>query len=136
MTPSTRRRLRTPILATVLMVGGCAGPESAAVEEPTWTGTMGARLKAGIRAIQDATPELPRMSRIVQGSDRCTISASGDADCGEAAIRICKARGYDAGQAIDTASVNSCRPRSVDQLQSGDGLSCKTKYQVTAALCW
>ncbi|MCB8819921.1 hypothetical protein [Microvirga rosea] len=129
--------IRTPILATLLVAGGCAAPDEAAVDDKTsWSSHLGSRLKSSLEAIQNAAPDLPRMSRVVYGSDRCTISDDGEADCGEAAIRICKAQGFEAGRAIDTASVNSCRPRTIDHIQSGDGPSCRTKYQVTAALCW
>jgi hypothetical protein len=129
-------QLKSAVMIGALAVGGCAGPDELAEDKTSWTGMLGSKLKAGLEAIQDASPDLPPLSRVVYDSDRCMIAPEGGVDCKEAAKRICKSRGYSSGRAVDTASINSCRPRSFAQLQSGDGLFCQTKYQVTAALCW
>jgi len=134
--PLFRGSIGIPLVAALMAAGGCAGPEDPAAEKATWSGQLGSRLKSGMQAIQDVAPDLPRVSRIVYGSERCHVTAEGETDCGRAALNICRAQGYEAGRAIDTASVNACRPRSIEQIQTGDGPSCRTKYQVTAALCW
>ncbi|QFU15979.1 hypothetical protein [Microvirga thermotolerans] len=134
--PFLRPSIGISLLAALLAAGGCAAPADPAADERTWSGTLGARLRSGVQAIREATPDLPRVSRVVYASERCLISEEGSPDCGAAALRICTARGYGAGRALDTASVNACRPRTIEHLQSGDGPACRTKYQVTAALCW
>lgn len=124
------------LVLAALFGAGCDRSEGVSDIKTSWAGSLGAKLKSGLDSISESTLDGPLMTRIVYDSERCMTAPEGGADCREAARQICRARGFISGGAVDTASVNSCRPRSFAELHSGDGLSCQTKYQVTAALCW
>jgi len=131
------RRLRSGLMLIALSIAGCAGSDHRSPDaETSWARALGAKVKAGLDAIEDAVPDGPPMSRIVYGSERCMIAPEGGADCKDAARQICKSRGFSSGRAVDTASISSCRPQSFAELHRAEGLYCQTKHQVTASLCW
>ncbi|HEX2725318.1 MAG TPA: hypothetical protein VHN20_05820 [Beijerinckiaceae bacterium] len=98
--------------------------------------SLGDQTKENMRAVWEGAKKLPRPAQVIPASGRCDVSAGGQLNCREAAVRACKAKGYASGRAVDTASVEACRPARPHERQSGEMVTCQTRYEVTTALCW
>ncbi len=135
---SQRHGILPMILGIVLTGASCTRPPDAALLEwaaaPVEAFSRG--METSLRGLKDAADDLPLSPHVIPASSRCAFSDDGKLNCREAAIHACKAQGYGTGEAAGTATINACRPTSLRDVWSGDSPSCRTKYQLTAALCW
>ncbi len=65
------------------------------------------------KAAKDATDALSKLpgARVVEGRERCEISANGSPDCRAAAETICKGKGFASGKSLETQSAQKCPAR-------------------------
>jgi len=133
-----RPELIVLISAALSALGACASSETSTAEGMvnSVASSLITQLEAGINAIQHAAGSLPPTAQIVYASERCASSGSGGPDCGEAAARVCKTKGFSSGKPVDVASANACRLNSSPALRPGVVATCRTKYELTASLCW
>lgn len=72
--------------------------------------------------------------RIATGRERCVMAANGAPDCKLAAERLCKSKGFAAGNSLDNETVERC-PALVllrGNIKPGE---CPVEYVVTRAMC-
>jgi hypothetical protein len=98
--------------------------------------SLGDQTKENLHAVWESAKKLPPTARVVPATGRCDVSDRGELRCREAALQACRTKGFTSGRAVDTASVDACRPATRDELQSGESVICRTRYEVTTALCW
>jgi hypothetical protein len=138
--PVQYQRLGLLIMISGFLLAGGSCTRSADTMVPEWAASSAEVFREGVgkslQAVRDATGDLSLPARVVTTSNRCTIADDGSPDCRDAAIQACMKHGYKTGKAADTATVNACRRTRPDNLQPGDDLACRTKYRLTAALCW
>ena len=98
--------------------------------------SLGDQTKENLHAVWEGAKKLPRPAQVIPANGRCEVTDTGELRCRDAAIQACRAKGYASGRPVDTASVDACRPARRDERQSGEMVTCRTKYEVTTALCW
>jgi hypothetical protein len=121
-----------------LLIGGCYKTSESGMLADTASSlrSLGDQTKENLHAVWEGAKKLPRPAQVVPANARCDVSAGGELSCREAAIQACRKKGYTSGRAVDTASVEACRPARQAERQSGESVTCRTRYEVTTALCW
>jgi hypothetical protein len=87
-----------------------------------------------VTATKEATDALAKIpaTRIVEGRERCLLAPNGSPDCGAAAEKLCKAKGFKSGQSANIESARKCSARA---LLSRNDQDCVNETIVTRAAC-
>jgi hypothetical protein len=86
------------------------------------------------RGAVDAVVKLPA-ARVVQGRQVCHPAANGAPDCGAAADRLCKEKGFGTGKSMDFTSAEKCPPRVWASGRQGNEAACTTETFISRAMC-
>jgi hypothetical protein len=94
---------------------------------------LGEKTNQAAKEAGDALVKIPN-TRMVEGRQRCEISANGSPDCNAAAEALCRGKGFGAGKSLDIQSARKCSARSwlSGNPQESD---CTTETIVTKAAC-
>ena len=87
---------------------------------------------------KDAGEALSRMARpasMVTGRAKCPVPASGVPDCKTASDTLCKAKGFQEGKSLSSASAESCSAKVLIPGRTRKPDDCRTDHYVTLALC-
>ena len=92
--------------------------------------------KSTIEGAKDAAGAIIRIpaTRVVSGHAECALAANGAPDCGAAADRICKDKGFSSGKSIEMTTAEVCPPE-VYLAGRRSGPECRTETTVARAIC-
>jgi hypothetical protein len=88
-------------------------------------------------AAKDATGAIMTMpnARVVTGRVRCEAAPNGAPDCKAAAAAICKGKGFQGGNSMDTVVEEKCPARVFLEARSPAPGECRQETYVTRAVC-
>ena len=81
----------------------------------------------------DAVVRIPN-TRIVSGHEKCAVAPNGAPDCVTAAMKMCKAKGFESGKSVDMTTAEVC-PAQVLLSGRNGGPECHDETFVSRALC-
>lgn len=88
---------------------------------------------SGAKDAADAVVRIPG-ARVISGHEKCKNAPNGAPDCLAAAIKICKAKGFESGKSVDMTTAEVCPPRVyLSGRNSGEG--CHTETFVSRVFC-
>ena len=103
----------------------------------TFNREAGAAARVTGGAVKDAASAVAKLpnTRILSGHQKCLISTNGAPDCGDAANKLCKAKGFSFGQSLDVTAAEECPVRvALGQREAKPG-ECRIVTFVSKAVC-
>ena len=82
----------------------------------------------------DAVRKLPS-TRVIEGHERCDVSANGAPDCRAAALLICTGKGFANGSSVDFVSAEKCPAAVWMKQRKAEPGECFIETFVTRAMC-
>jgi len=87
-----------------------------------------------MKSAADAMVHLP-VSRVVEVQEACPRAGNGAADCAVAAIKACKAKGFNTGQPLDVRTAEKCADSLWVSGQNQTAADCPVETVVLRAAC-
>jgi hypothetical protein len=96
---------------------------------------LGKQARESTKDATNAVVGLPN-SRVVIARELCPTAANGAPDCQTAAATLCRGKGFQSGQLMDTQSEQKCNSaRFLLEGRAPSGTECPTQMFVTRAVC-
>jgi hypothetical protein len=74
-------------------------------------------------------------ARVVTGRERCAAIKGGGSDCQAAADTVCRGKGFQGGNSVDTQSEQKCPTKLLLEGRAPNDTECPTTIFVTRAMC-
>jgi hypothetical protein len=74
-------------------------------------------------------------AQVVAGRERCAAVPGGGPDCQAAADTVCRGKGFQSGQSVDTQSEQKCPAKLLLEGRAPNDTECPTTIFVTRAMC-
>lgn len=89
------------------------------------------------KGVGDAAGTVARLplSNVVAGFERCAIAPNGGADCANASLALCKAKGYETGASVDITTSRKCPAQVWLQGRQPTDAECTNEAFVSKAIC-
>jgi type IV secretory pathway TrbL component len=97
-------------------------------------GKVGNQARDAAKDATGAVIGLPN-ARVVSGHERCPLAQNGAPDCQTAAAAVCRGKGFQAGNSIDTQSEQKCPAHVLLSGRAPNSTECPTEIFVTRAMC-
>jgi len=96
----------------------------------------GIAARSTVDAAKDAAGAVARIpnARVVSGHEVCAVAPNGAPDCISAAMKMCKAKGFESGKSVDMTTAEIC-PTQVLLSGRSTGPECHDETFVSRALC-
>jgi hypothetical protein len=83
----------------------------------------------------DAMKSALTPSKVVEAHEVCALAGNGAADCASAALNVCKAKGFNAGQPLDVRTAERCNASLWVSGQNPATTACPVETMVLRASC-
>jgi len=97
-------------------------------------GKLGGRARDAAKDATGAIMALPN-TRVMTGRERCEIAPNGAPDCKAAANVVCKGKGFQTGNSVDTVAEEKCPARIFLEARAPAPGECRQETYVTRAVC-
>jgi hypothetical protein len=96
---------------------------------------LNTRAKDAAKDASDSLSRLAKPSSMVSGRMMCPVSTNGAPDCKAGADRLCRAKGFQEGNSLNTDSAETCSPKVFIPGRVRKPDDCRTDNYVTRAVC-
>lgn len=111
--------------------------QGAGKQVETFGHEAGVAAKTTVNTAKDAAGAVARIpaARVMSGHEKCQNAPNGAPDCVDAAERLCKAKGFEAGKSLDMTTAEVCSAKVMLQGRTGTPGECRDETFVSRALC-
>ena len=96
---------------------------------------LNTRAKDAAKDASDSLSRLAKPSSMVSGRMMCPVSTNGAPDCKAGADKLCRAKGFQEGNSLNTDSAETCSPKVFIPGRVRKPDDCRTDNYVTRAVC-